>query len=233
MAGARASRSERGLSSTVRREVPRLLIDAVHAHEKNHALHCRIFQDQRGELALTTRHGRKRGILRSFQNALDHARVLYREKSFGHHDIQQHGERQGARGYAEGQRLMLEDPIQFALIPDEQPIEETAPLLLLCLALGSEHDRAEHGREGQGDHAEIRMVTARVTGEFAEEPPHHVAHEQQRNQHSHQGNGQGDDCEADLARALERGLKRLFALLQVTGNIFDDHRRRPPQSRWR
>ena len=48
--------------------------------------------------------------------------------------------------------------------------------------------------------AEIRMVTARVIGEFAEQPADHVAHEQQRDQHRDQRDGQRDDGEADLLR---------------------------------
>ena len=54
------------------------------------------------------------------------------------------------------------------------------------------------------------MSTAAVTvdGEFAEQPPDHAAHEQQRDEHGDQREADREDGEADLARALQRRLER-------------------------
>ena len=69
--------------------------------------------------------------------------------------------------------------------------------------------RAHHRRQRQRDHGGNQNGHAQRDREFAEQPPHDVAHEQQRNQHRDQRNGQRDDGEPDLLRALQRRLQRL------------------------
>ena len=51
------------------------------------------------------------------------------------------------------------------------------------------------------------MVTLKRDGELAEQPPDDVAHEQQRNQHGDERDGQRQDGEADLLRTFQRGLR--------------------------
>ena len=60
-------------------------------------------------------------------------------------------------------------------------------------------------------------------GEGVEHPPHHAAHEQDRQEHRGQRQGDGDDGEADLARAADRRLQRRHALLDVAHDRFQHH----------
>ena len=46
--------------------------------------------------------------------------------------------------------------------------------------------------------AEMRIVTPEGDGELAEEPSHHVAHEEERDEDGDEGDRQGQDGEADL-----------------------------------
>ena len=55
------------------------------------------------------------------------------------------------------------------------------------------------------------------------EPPHHVTHEEQRNQDSHQRDSERHKREADLLRAVQGGLQRRLALLPVAGDVLHHH----------
>ena len=57
------------------------------------------------------------------------------------------------------------------------------------------------------------------------ETPHHIGHEQQRDQHRDQRDGERDDGETDLLGALKRSGHGAFALLDVAGNVLDHHNR--------
>ncbi len=127
------------------------LVDAVHAHEKDHAFHGRILKNHFRQLALASGHSREGRILRGLGDALNHARVLHGKKTFGRHDIQKHSERQCAQGHAQGQALVGKNPIQPALVPEQQTAEKTARLFS-GMALRPQHDRAEHGRERERNH---------------------------------------------------------------------------------
>jgi hypothetical protein len=59
--------------------------------------------------------------------------------------------------------------------------------------------------------AEISMVTARVTANSRNRRPDDVLHEQQRNEHGDQRDGERNDGEADLPGALQRGFERRIA----------------------
>ena len=76
--------------------------------------------------------------------------------------------------------------------------------------------RERHERGDQNRHAERDR-------KFAEKPPHDIAHEQQRNQHGDQRNGQRDDREADLLGSLQRRFERLVPFLDEARDIFDHH----------
>ena len=71
--------------------------------------------------------------------------------------------------------------------------------------------------------AEIKMVALNVIGEFAKKAAHHVAHEQQGDQYRDQGNGQRQDGEPDLFRALESSRHRRFSRFDVARDVFDHY----------
>jgi hypothetical protein len=74
---------------------------------------------------------------------------------------------------------------------------------------GERHEGRHDDRGGHGD------------SEFAEQHAHHAAHQQQRDEHGNQGNGDRDDGEADLARALERRQQGRIALLDMAHDVLD------------
>ena len=55
------------------------------------------------------------------------------------------------------------------------------------------------------------------------QPADNVAHEQERDQHGKQGNGQRYDGEADLLGAAQRGFERVHAVFDIARDIFDHH----------
>ena len=65
-----------------------------------------------------------------------------------------------------------------------------------------EEQGAHHRRQGQGDEGGHDDRDAKRHGKFAEEPPHHIAHEEERNQRGNQRDAQGDNREPDLLGAL-------------------------------
>ena len=58
-------------------------------------------------------------------------------------------------------------------------------------------------------------------GEFPEQPPDDVAHEQEWNQHGDKRDRQRYDGEADFARALERRVERRTAVFEIARDVFD------------
>ncbi len=83
--------------------------------------------------------------------------------------------------------------------------------------------RAHHRCQGERDHRGDDDGDCQRHGEFAEEPAHYVAHEQQGNEYGHQRNGQRHNGEADLLGALERSFQGWIARFEVPRNIFDHH----------
>ena len=83
--------------------------------------------------------------------------------------------------------------------------------------------RAHHRRERQGDHGRNDDRDGKRHGKLAEQAPHHVAHEQQRNQHGDQRHGQRENGEADLLRALERRFHGRIARFDVARDVLDHH----------
>ena len=89
-------------------------------------------------------------------------------------------------------------------------------LRLMLQELGGHHRRQrqrDDRRDDDGDGQRQR--------ELAEHAADEAGHEQQRDEHGDQRQRQRDDREADLAGAVERGLQRLGALLQVAHDVLD------------
>ena len=82
---------------------------------------------------------------------------------------------------------------------------------------------AHHRRQGQRNYRRDNHGHRQRDRKFAEQPPHHPGHEQQRNKHRNQGNGQRDDGEANLRRALIGRLQWRFPVLDIAHHIFDHH----------
>src|SRR6185369_11774368 len=76
---------------------------------------------------------------------------------------------------------------------------------------------------GQRDDGRDQDGHGQRDGEFAKQAANHLAHEEQRNQHRDQRDGQRNDRETDLLGALERRVQWRFAFFDVTRDVFDHH----------
>ena len=137
-------------------------VDAVHAHEERHPGHGRISQQHVGKFFLAPGHGRKRGILREFRDALDDARVLRGEKALGHQRVHGHAQQQGAHGHGQGQR------------PEQAPFA------------GIAHDAA-----GTGQHVE-KMVGGADAGAGVAQKAHLERQEQEGSRQAAHGRDERD-----------------------------------------
>ncbi len=200
-------------------------VGAVDADEGGQALDRRILQDNLGNLPLALRHAGEGDRLRRLERALNNAVVLDREEAFRDENPQHHGQRQRAERHAERQPRVVEHFRQQAAVAGnhalEQALRGAGEAVLLAQGLGAQHARAHHRRQGQRHHGRDQNGHRQRHGELAEQPPDDVAHEQQRDQHRNQREGQRDDGEADLACAFQRGRQRLFAFLDVARDVLD------------
>ncbi|HJX21644.1 MAG TPA: hypothetical protein VJ454_11685 [Steroidobacteraceae bacterium] len=90
---------------------------------------------------------------------------------------------------------------------------------------GPHEKRAQHRGQRQGDHHRDQNGRRYRDGEFAEQPADDAAHQKQRNENGDQRKTDGDDREADLARAFQRRLAGGRALLDMAVDVLDDHDR--------
>jgi hypothetical protein len=203
------------------------VVGGVHAHERAEVLDVGVFEHGMRGLQLQLRHAVEGHVLRGLHAALQLAGVLRGEQALRNRQVQHHGQHHGQQRDQQRERLVLDDPVQRAVVAHHHAVEEAlraraeagagGVFLRLVLEPARRHHRhqreRDHGRDQDGDGQRHR--------ELAEQPAHHVAHEQQRNQHRDERHGQRDDGEADLRGALEGGLQRLFALLDVARDVLD------------
>ncbi|MNF69690.1 hypothetical protein D3C84_515800 [compost metagenome] len=167
---------------------------AVDADVGRQAGHRRIAQDHLGQALLALAHGLEGDALRRLTDALDGPDVLDREKPFGNSHIQHNCETQREQRDQQGLALMAQHPGQAAVVAGDQPVDPGAAGLveatLFALRLMPEQACAHHRRQGQRHHQRDEDGHRQGDGELAEQPPHHVGHEQQRDQHGDQRQGQ-------------------------------------------
>ncbi len=204
-------------------------IGAVDADERRQALDRRVLQDDGGECLLPFRHRGKRHRLRRLGDSLDRSGVLDREKSLRNENVQDDSQQQ--RDDRDDQRrcLPVQHPVQHLAVALDQPLEDLAaspiqPALLLLFGVAQEA-RGHHRRQGQRHDRRNQDRYRQSDRELAKEPADDVAHEQQGDQHGDQRDRQRNDRESDLLGALERGGERLFARLDVAGDVLDHHDR--------
>src|SRR5664280_1914669 len=203
----------------------RRLVRAVDADERREALDGGVLQDDGRELLLPLRHRLEGGGLRRLRDAEEDAGVLNREEALRDHDVQE--DRRDERGDRddERRRLVPEDPVQRAVVEVDDPIEGAlgSPVEAALLRRGSvvqearAHHRRERERDDRGDEDRHRQRHR----ELAEQPPHDVAHEEERNEDGDEGHGQRQDREPDLLGPLQRGRERLLPRLDVPRDVLD------------
>ena len=186
-------------------------------------------------------HAREADTSRALSHAhLQLAGVLRREQALGDHDVEQHGQHEGARARpAASMRLVVEHPVSAAVVAVDRPSRRTAWNVGAEAAAASrlgalEPARRHHRHQRQRDHRRDQDRDRQRHRELAEQPADDVAHEQQRDQHRDQRDGQRDDREADLRRALQRGLPSASRPPRCSARCSRSSRsRRRRRSRWR
>src|SRR5215471_11831355 len=170
-------------------------------------------------------HGTERDGLWRFRDAEDHARILDREKSFWHINVEKNRADKGGNRDKKSDSAELKDNFQRASVKRNDRIEcvfgcAVEPRFIFFSLMTEElgaHHRRERKRNDRGNENRYRQSD----GKFTEETTDDIAHKQERNQHCDKGDGQRENREADLLGAFEGGLQRRFALLDEAGDVFD------------
>ena len=171
----------------------------------------------------------ERDVLAGLGRAEQNAGVLLRKEPFGNDDEQIAGRDHRADEGEQRGEAVAQHEIDAALVAVgerneallAEVIEPPVPLLVVAL----EKARRHHRGEGQRDEGRDEDRHRDRDREFAEQAADDAAHHQERNQHRDQRDGDRYDGEADLGRALERRLKRLFALFDVARDVLEHHDR--------
>ena len=157
---------------------------------------------------------------------MNHARVLHGEETLGHDDIKDHRQHKRCECYQQRCLLVIEHPGEHFTVAGNHSLEEQAAGTIKSALFGFgdmvQQFRAHHGRERQGNNRRNKDGHGQRDGEFAEQPTHNIPHEQKRDQHGHERDGQGDNGESDLLRAFDRGFQGGVALLDVSRDILYD-----------
>ena len=185
----------------------------------------RVAQDDVERLRLQLEHRLERDVGRGFRRSHDEARVVLREHALGDLHVEMHREHHDAQEREQRHHLVAQGDAQRARIGRHHPAERAlddaveAAVLLVLLRLeevGADHRRHRQrhdDRHGDGHHQRHRELAQHASGD--------AAHEQHRNEGGDQRHADGDDGEADLPRADERGLHRRHAALDVAVDVLD------------
>ena len=158
----------------------------------------------------------ERGVLRGEHDAAEEAGVLLREEAGGRGGVEHDRERDRRQEHHQGHEFVPQDDVERARIADLEIGEA------LLQRLGEpvrrrlrrlEELAAQHRRQSQREHERQHHRRAERDGEFPHQQPDHAAHEHQGREHRDQRDRDREDGEADFARAGQRRLERLFALL--------------------
>ena len=204
-------------------------IHPVAADKRSDIVHRRIFHQLIGQLLLHLHHRLIGNTLRRLGNHLQSTGILQRKKTFGHCDIQQHGQHHGRQRNQQRSPLVFQYPGKHACISIGEFVEKLAgnPIktALFLLRQVFEQARAHHRRECERHHRRNQYRHRQGNRKFAEQAPDDIAHKQQRNQHGNQRERERDNGKPDLLGALERRLHRRFSLFQIALDVFNHHDR--------
>ncbi len=203
------------------------IVGPVDADERGQADDIRILQDDVRQRPLAFGHGLEGDGLIGLGDALDQAGILHREETFRHHDIEQDRDADGRGSDHERGALVVEHTLQRPTIGGDCTLETglggarepTACLFGAMVQQPCAHHRNESQRDDRRDHD----GGGKGDRKLVEQPPDHIAHEQEGNEHRKQGDGERDDGETDFRRAVERRLQRRFAHLAMTRDVLDHH----------
>ena len=205
----------------------RRLVGAVDADEGAQAFDVGIPEDCLGKLVLQFGHRLVGDALRGFGNSLDHPGILHREEALRDQDVQADRDRERQHSNCQRQRLPVQHPTQRPAVELDDGVEGALGMKVEARAfdvrtmanqLGAHHRHERQRDDGRNDDGDRERY-----GKFVEQAANDVAHEQQRNKHGDQRNGQRDDREPDLPRAAQRRFEGVHAAFDMARNVFDHH----------
>src|SRR5271165_4066023 len=85
-----------------------------------------------------------------------------------------------------------------------------------------EETRTHHGRGGERDKERDDDRDTKNHRKLSEEASNNARHQENGNENSNQGSAHGEHGETNLAGTLHGGGKRLHAVLDMAGDVFDD-----------
>ena len=167
------------------------------------------------------------------------ARVLLREESLGHDDVQEDVEEDHEDG--EDQDADVDGAAPSPAIPCSRGSSRRNRARSCGTRRRDCRDRAPSGSARTASGVVVSETTmrdgngrAQGHGKFVEEPADQSAHQQDGDEDGHQRSAHGDDGEADLARAQNRRLRVASCRLRCGASRFPAPRwHRPPRSRSR
>nr|WP_237567274.1 hypothetical protein [Burkholderia pseudomallei] len=160
-------------------------------------------------------------------DAADHeARVLLREEALRHDDVQRDVQRDRRDERHQDRERMAQRPRQRALVaalhPFEAALEPARDAALVARRVGfGQQARAHHRRERERHDERHGDRERQREREFAEQAPDDAAHQQDRQKHRDERQADRQHREADLARAVERGLQPRRAVLDVARDVLE------------
>ena len=202
------------------------VVGPVHAGHGADGLHGLIGQRHARGGLLQKRHAGKGGVAGRLHAPHELPAALRGEQALGDGHVEQRRQQHRAQRGQQRERLARQHGLQGAAVGGHGGLQRA--LHGAAQAAGAflqrlQPARAHHGRERERDHGGDEDGDGQRDREFAKQPPDHFLHEQQRNEHRHQRDGERDDGEADLPRPLQRGLHGRLAHFAVAGDVFDHH----------
>ena len=190
-------------------------------------LHGGILQHGADDGQLLLREVGDGNVLRTLGDAEDQAGILLREEALGRCAIEIAGQHDRAEQRRERNPLMAQHLCEQAVITGGQPLKPTFQREIhptVTHAAGwraAQQHRREHRRQRQRNDGRNGDRHGDGDGEFMQQPADDAVHQQQGDEHGHQGDRDREDRKADLAGAFQGGVERRLTLLQMMHDVLD------------
>src|SRR6266849_689605 len=204
-------------------------VGSINPDERGKRFDRGISQNRFRKKLLPLGHCQERDVLWRLGNSQNYARILHREKSFGHVNVEKNRTDQRGRGDQQRNLAVLQHELQRAPVKRDHSLEYFFRFAvepgLFFFRLVAQQFGAHHRRQRQRNKRGDQDGDGQSNREFPKQPPHDITHEEQRNQHGNQRNRQRNDGETDLFGAAQGRLHRRIALFNVAADILNHHDR--------
>src|ERR1035438_3095516 len=194
------------------------------AYRGGERFHAGVLGHGVGDLLFVSHHLVIGGAFAGFGDDGELVGILIGDEAFGDMDEHVHG---GGQHHDEAHHhgdALAEGHLQGDVVGVQHAGEEllggvVEPAALFFMG-GLEEAAAQHGREGDGNHARNEDGHGDGDGELLEQAAQHATQEEHRNEHGGEGKRHADDGEADFRRAGVRGGERRLAQFDMADDVF-------------